>query len=112
MYKQSGFSKIINILILIDEGVKMVGYTWNFAVIIASMECHLKPLSYYTGPTFCNLSYFMALVAVNSNIACGVGIAFLRQDIKCLLIHFVESNSAILDINAVKIKAIDFKICY
>ena len=82
IYKQSGFSKIINILIFIDEGVKMVGYTWNFVVMIASLECHHKPLNYYTGPTFCHVSFFVATFAITSNIACGVGIAFIRQALR------------------------------
>ena len=78
MYKQGGVSKIINVLTLVDEGVKMVCYTWSFGVLIASMESHPKPLGHYTGPSFCHISFFVGIVGVTSNLACGVGIAFLR----------------------------------
>ena len=78
MYKKTGTSKIMNFLTLIDEGIKMVGYTWNFGVIIASMESQTLPLSELTGKTFCRVTYFVAVMASTSNIACGVGIAFIR----------------------------------
>ena len=71
------WKKPINIMICIDEGIKMVGYTWNNVVLIASVN-RSDGLMSLTGKPFCQLTYFEGAFGALSNVFCGTGIAMLR----------------------------------
>ena len=75
--------KPINVMTCIDEGFKMVGYTWNIWVITLSAnrvfsDSPQPPLATYTGEDFCHISYFIGATGVVSNIGFGLGIALMR----------------------------------
>ena len=60
--KTGGFANPVNFIIAVDEGVKMIAYSWNLSVIIASMELQTYPLVTYTGPTFCRATNVKLLI--------------------------------------------------
>ena len=73
----------MNVMTCIDEGFKMVGYTWNIWVITLSAArvftySSQPPLASYTGENFCRITYFIGTTGVVSNIGCGMGIALMR----------------------------------
>ena len=85
IYK-SGPWKPINIMIFVDQSVKMVAMTWNILVLAPSMSLMWSngpALASYTGTAFCQVSFFVATVGVIFNLANGTGIAMMRY----LFIH-------------------------
>ena len=78
---KNGSINPMNMMIGVDEGLKMVGYTWNIWVVTYSatqLYSNSPSLSTHTGATFCQISYFVGITGVASNIACGLGIALMR----------------------------------
>ena len=71
----------INLMICVDQGLKMVGNTWTVSVIAAVtnlMWSSSPPLATYTGIPFCQVSYFVGGLAMISNLVVGAGIALVR----------------------------------
>ena len=80
IYK-SGPWKPINIMIFVDQSVRIVTMTWNLLVVAPSMSLMWSngpALASYTGTAFCQVSLFVATVGVIFNLAYGTGIALLR----------------------------------
>ena len=80
IYK-SGPWKPINIIIFVDQSVRMVAMTWNILVLAQSMSLiwsNGPALASYTGTAFCQVSLFVATVGVIFNLANGTGIALMR----------------------------------
>ena len=67
-----------NILIVVDESIKLLGY-FNWQLIVAGAAILPQAPFFYTGESFCHVVQFLASLGQVHSYTGGAGIAFMRM---------------------------------
>ena len=78
VHQTGWFTRPINIMTVLDESVKFIGYlSWTFTVVFSVILPH--PLSHYTGYDFCRVVMWLTALGQMHSFSGGFGIALLRM---------------------------------